>query len=115
MLVTGCIGLWRRDYHAGRSTGDLGACVPFNFEVSIEEGNRITGVAATTDPRGTASWNVSKLLSGLDILVEARTDDPRVPEQIVRWKGRRHAVSLEVTEEGIGPCAAPRTATLHHK
>jgi hypothetical protein len=29
-LATGCIGLWRGDYYAGLSSGDLEACVPFN-------------------------------------------------------------------------------------
>jgi hypothetical protein len=96
--ATGCIGLWRGEYYAGLSSGDLEACVPFNFDVSIEEGGRIRGVAATEHRWGTVSW-----------------DDPRVPESHLRWRGRRHAVWLEVTQEGDGGCPAPRRATLHRK
>ena len=52
-LAAGCIGLWRGDYYAGMSSGGLEGCVPFNFDVSIEEGGRILGLAATTYPFGT--------------------------------------------------------------
>jgi hypothetical protein len=114
-LVTGCIGLARGDYYAGLSNGDLEACVPFNFDVSIQEGGRLLGVAATTYPWGTVSWDVSGAITGGDILLETRTEDPRVAERRLRWRGRRHAVSLEVTEEGSQGCATPRSATLYRK
>jgi hypothetical protein len=114
-LTAGCIGLWRGDYYAGRSTGDLQACVPFNFDVSIEEGGRIAGLAATTYPWGTASWDVSGMITGGEILLETRTEDPRVAERRLWWRGRRHAVYLEVTEEEGRGCPAPRSATLHRK
>ncbi len=68
------------NYYAGRSSGDLEACVPFNFDVSIEEGGRILGVAATKHQWGTASWDVSGVVTGMDIVLETRTEDPRVPE-----------------------------------
>jgi hypothetical protein len=114
-LLTGCIGLWRGDYYAGRSSGGLGACVPFNFDVSIEEAGRIMGLAATTYDWGTASWDVVGQVTGLDIVLETKTQDPRVSPQVVRWKGQRRAISLEVTEEGSVGCPAPRTATLNRK
>lgn len=114
-LAAGCIGLARGDYYAGRTTGDLEACVPFNFEVSIEESGRIYGLAATTYPWGTASWDVSGAITGLDIVLETRTEDPRVAERRLRWRGRRGAISLEVTEEGSQGCPAPRSATLYRK
>jgi len=114
-LVTGCIGLWRGDYYAGRTSGDLEECVPFTFDVSIEEGGRIRGLAATTYPWGTASWDVTGMVTGGEIVLETRTDDPRAPERMLRWRGSRGAVSLKVTEEGGGKCAAPRSATLNRK
>jgi hypothetical protein len=114
-LATGCIGLWRGDYYAGSSTGDLQACVPFNFDVSIEEGGRILGLAATTYPWGTVSWDVSGMITGGEILLETRTEDPRIPERRLWWRGRRGAISLDVTEQGGGGCPTPRTATLHRK
>jgi hypothetical protein len=72
-------------------------------------------VAATTYPWGTVSWDVSGAITGGDILLETRTEDPRVAERRLRWRGRRHAVSLEVTEEGSQGCATPRSATLYRK
>ena len=115
-LVAGCIGLWRGDYYAGITGGGTEACVPFNFDVSIEEGGRIMGVAATTYPWGTASWTVTGMVTGTDIVLETRADDPRVPQQRVRWRGQRGAISLEVTEEAAAPgCPAPRTARLNRK
>jgi hypothetical protein len=115
-LLTGCIGLWRGDYYAGRSSGGLDACVPFNFDVSIEEAGRIMGLAATTYPWGTASWDVTGQVTGLDIVLETRAQDPRVSQPVVRWRGKRHAISLEVTEEqAAAGCPAPRTATLNRK
>ncbi len=115
LLLTGCIGLWRGDYYAGRSSGDIDACVPFNFDVTIEEGGRIMGLAATTYPWGTASWDVTGQVTSFEIVLETRTQDPRVTPQIVRWKGQQHAISLEVTEVGLAGCPAPRTATLNRK
>jgi hypothetical protein len=115
-LATGCIGLMRGDYYAGRSSGDLDACMPFNFDVSIEEGGRILGVAATEHPWGASSWDVTGQVTGLDIVLETRTMDPRVPEpRVLRWRGRRHAVWLEVTQEGGTGCSAPRSVSLHRK
>lgn len=115
LLLAGCIGLWRGDYYAGRSSGDIDACVPFNFDVTIEEAGRIMGLAATTYPWGTASWDVTGQVTNFEIVLETRTQDPRVNPQIVRWKGQQHAISLEVTEVGLGGCPAPRTATLNRK
>jgi len=89
--------------------------VPFDFDVSIEEGGRILGLAATAYRWGTVSWDVSGMVTGGDIVLETRTEDPRIPERLVRWRGRRRAVSLEVTEEGAGRCPAPRSATLYRK
>jgi hypothetical protein len=117
LLVTGCIGLWRGDYFAGVSSGDFEPCVPFNFDVSIEEGGRIMGVAATTYRWGTVSWDVAGAVTGRDIVLETRTDDPRVAEglRLRRWRGRQGAVSLQVTEEGTGGCPESRRATLYRK
>jgi hypothetical protein len=115
-LATGCIGLWRGDYYTGLSSGGLEGCVPFNFDVSIEEGGRIMGLAATTYPFGTVSWDVKGMVTDFNIVLETRTEDPRAPERLVRWRGRRGAISLEVTEEArTGSCPAPRTATLNRK
>jgi hypothetical protein len=115
-LLTGCIGLWRGDYYAGRSSGGLDACVPFNFDVSIEEAGRIMGLAATTYPWGTASWDVVGQVTDWNIALETKTQDPRVSPQVVRWTGKRNAISLDVTEAVSAPgCPAPRTATLSRK
>jgi hypothetical protein len=115
-LAAGCLGLWRGDYYAGITNGGLDACVPFNFDVSIEEGARIMGLAATTYPWGTVSWTVTGVIVEGDIHLETRADDPRAPQQLIRWGGSRRAISLEVTEEGTAPgCPGPRTATLNRK
>jgi hypothetical protein len=115
-LLTGCIGLWRGDYYAGRSSGGMDACVPFNFDVSIEENGRIMGLAATTYDWGTASWDVAGQVTDWNIVLETKTQDPRVSPQVVRWTGKRNAISLDVTEQaGAAGCPAPRTATLNRK
>jgi hypothetical protein len=115
-LAGGCIGLLRGDYYAGITTGGLDVCVPFNFDVSIEEGGRIMGLAATTYPWGTVSWDVTGVVADGDIHLETRAADPRAPQQLVRWGGRRRAIALEVTEEGTAAgCPGPRTATLNRK
>jgi hypothetical protein len=115
LLVSGCIGLWRGEYYAGPSSGNIEPCVPFNFDVSIEEGGRITGLAATTYRWGTVSWDVVGTVTGGEITLETRTEDPRVADRVRRWRGRRGAISLQVTEEGSEGCPEPRTATLHRK
>jgi hypothetical protein len=90
--------------------------VPFNFDVSIEEAGRIMGLAATTYPWGTASWDVVGQVKDWNIVLETKTQDPRVSPQVVRWTGKRNAISLDVTEEaGAAGCPAPRTATLNRK
>ena len=115
-LVAGCIGVWRGNYYAGMTTGGLDTCVPFNFDVSLDQGVRILGRAATTYPWGTVNWNVTGVIVEGDIHLETRTDDPRAPQQLVRWSGQRRAISLEVTEEGTAQgCSAPRTARLDQK
>ena len=38
--------------------------MPFNFDVSIEEGGSIRGVAATEHRWGTVSWDVSGAVTG---------------------------------------------------
>jgi len=94
----------------------MDACVPFNFDVSIEEAGRIMGLAATTYPWGTASWDVVGQVTDWTIALETKTQDPRVSPQIVRWTGKRNAISLDVTEAVSAPgCPAPRTATLSRK
>jgi hypothetical protein len=115
-LVAGCIGLWRGDYYAGITSGGLDTCVPFNFDVSIEEGGRIMGLAATTYPWGTVSWTVTGMIVDGKIHLETRADDPRAPRQLVRWGGERRAIALEVAEETTAQgCSAPRTARLNRK
>jgi len=116
LAAAGCIGLWRGDYYAGITNGGLDTCVPFNFDVSIEEGAQIRGLAATTYPWGTVSWNVTGVIVEGDIHLETRADDPRAPQQLIRWGGERRAVSLVVTEETTAPgCSGPRTARLDRK
>ena len=116
LLATGCIGLLRGDYYAGITNGGLDTCVPFNFDVSIEEGGRIMGLAATTYPWGTVSWNVSGMIVDGKIHLETRADDPRAPQQLIRWGGERRAIALEVAEEGAAPgCSGPRVARLDRK
>src|SRR5262245_66662678 len=105
-LAPGCIGLLRGDYYAGISTGGLDACVPFNFDVSIEEGGRIRGLAATTYPFGTVSWDVSGMVTGLDIALETRTEDPSVAVRRLQWRGARHPIP--VVGHGGGGRSAPR-------
>jgi hypothetical protein len=113
-LATGCF--IRGDYYAGRSSGDLEACVPFNFDLSIEEGGRILGLAATEHPWGASSWDVSGQVTGVDVVLETRTVDPRVPEpRVLRWRGRWQVIRLEVTQEGNSGCSAPRSVSLHKK
>jgi hypothetical protein len=114
-LGTGCLGLLRGEYYGGRSSGDLGPCVPIRFDVSLDEG-RVLGVAAAAYPWGTATWDVSGMVREGAILLEMRTEDPRVPDRRLRWRGRRQVHFLEVTEEGSGTgCPAPRSATLSRK
>jgi hypothetical protein len=115
-LAAGCIGVWRGDYFAGVTTGGLDTCPPFTFDVSVEDGARIRGLAATTYPWGTVSWEVTGVIVEGDIHLETRAADPRAPEQLVRWGGSRGAISLVVTEETTGQgCSEPRTARLDRK
>jgi hypothetical protein len=81
-----------------------------------EAGGRIMGLAATTCPWGTASWDVVGQVTDWNIVLETKTQDPRVSPQVVRWTGKRNAISLDVAEEASAAgCPAPRTATLNRK
>src|SRR5262249_14022888 len=37
LLATGCVGFARGDYWAGISTGDLGPCPSFDFDINIDD------------------------------------------------------------------------------
>ena len=88
-LTTGCVfGFTRGDFWEGKSTGDLGACVPFDFHVVVEDG-RIGGYAVTDFEWGTTQWELRGLVGPeRRVTLETRTQDPRVPQPSLTWTGR---------------------------
>jgi hypothetical protein len=108
-------GLARGDYWAGISTGDLGPCPAFDFDINVDEDN-IGGVATSEYPFGTVLWDVRGVKSGGgQVQVETRTGDPRVAPQRLVWTGTYNAVLWDLTQPGGSGCPKPRTARLQRK
>ena len=117
VLWAGCtpLGFTRGDYWTGTSTGDLGACAPFEFEVVIEDG-RIGGYATTEFEWGTTQWELRGLVGPeRRVTLETRTEDPRVPEPTLTWTGTYNPVFWSITHGPDASCPAPRTARLQRR
>ena len=116
LVLAGCFGLWRGDYYGGVTTGELEACVPFSFDLSIEEGGAIAGWATTEYRWGTVSWEIRGQVGPQgELRFETWTEDPRVAQRRLIWRESRHLARLEIAQEGGAGCSAPRHATLHKK
>jgi hypothetical protein len=82
------------------------------FEVVIFE-DRIEGWATSGLPQGPVSWDVrGSVSSDNQVSLEAVTDDPRVAERRVAWRGTRKVLQVTLAQTPPGPCQPPRTAIL---
>ena len=115
LLSAACtpLGLTRGDYWTGISTGDLGACPAFEFEIAVADG-AITGTATSQFEWGTALWEVKGLLADRRVTIETRTEDPRVTRPRSSWTGTYNPVLWDLTQEPDPGCP-PRTARLQRR
>ena len=111
--LSGC--LIRVGYWTGQTSSGPGACVPFEFELTLD-GDRIGGSATTEFEWGTVLWNVAGTLSAGKFAVETVTPDPRVTRQRIRWSGDGNILTGSLTEDVKDEaCPAPRTVTLQRR
>ena len=116
LVATACtpLGLTRGDYWTGTSTGDLGACPPFEFEIALAD-DVVTGTATSQFEWGTALWDVKGRLSpDRRVMLETRTQDPRVARPQSSWTGSYNPVLWDLTQEPEAGCP-PRTARLQRR
>lgn len=117
MLVAACtpFGFARGDFWTGKSTGDLGGCVPFDFHLVVEDG-RIGGYATSEFEWGTAQWDLRGLV-GPDrrVTLETRPADPRVPQPSLTWTGTYNPLLWEITLGPDAACPTPRTTRLQRR
>jgi hypothetical protein len=114
-VVTAGCGLARGDYWTGISTGDLGPCPSFEFEIVIED-DRVSGTATSEFDWGTALWEVRGLV-GPDrrVTLQTRTPDPRVPQPSLTWTGTYNALLWDVTLTPDARCPRARVARLQRR
>jgi hypothetical protein len=116
LLLAACtpFGLARGDYWTGISTGDLGPCPPFEFEISMAD-DMITGSATSEFEWGTALWDVKgRLTADRQVSLETRTEDPRVARPRLAWTGTYNPVLWTLTQEP-DPACPQRTARLQRR
>jgi hypothetical protein len=116
LAVAGCtpLGLARGDYWTGTSTGNLGTCPAFEFEIALDD-KAITGTATSQFEWGTALWDVKGILAQDNrVTIETRTEDPRVTQPRSSWTGTYNPVLWTITEEPEPGCPA-RTARLQRR
>jgi hypothetical protein len=104
-------GLARGDYWRGISTGDLGPCPPFDFDLALD-GDAIGGAAESEYPFGTVLWDVRGQRAGEQVRVETRTGDPRVKNQRLVWTGAYNPIMWDLTLAASPDCPVPRIARL---
>jgi hypothetical protein len=112
-VLSGC--LIRVGYWTGRSSSGPGTCVPFEFDLTLDEG-RIGGSATTEYEWGTVLWTAAGTLKEGKLAVETTTPDPRIPRQRIRWSGDGNILTGSLTEEVKDEaCPAPRTVTFQRR
>jgi hypothetical protein len=114
-LLAACtpLGLTRGDYWTGTSTGDLGPCPAFEFELALADG-AITGSATSQFPWGTALWEVRGQVSSRRVRLETRTDDPRVEQRSFSWTGTYNPVLWSLVQAPTERCPQ-RTVRLQRR
>lgn len=116
LLTAGCtpLGLARGEYWTGTSTGDLGSCPSFEFEISLVD-DAVTGTATSEFEWGTALWEIrGRVASDRQVSLETRTDDPRVARPKLTWTGTYNPVLWSLTERPDPGCPS-RTARLQRR
>jgi len=115
LVAVGCVGLARGDYWRGISTGDLGPCPSFDFELVVE-GDKVSGTATSEFDWGTALWEVRGLV-GPDrrVTLQAKTLDPRVAQPNLTWTGTYNVLLWDVTLTPDSRCPKPRVARLQRR
>ncbi len=117
LLTTACtpLGLARGDYWTGRSTGDLGPCPSFEFELAIDEG-KVAGSATSEFEWGTTLWEIrGQVGDQRRVTLETRTQDPRVAYGKLSWTGTINPILWEITSAPDPTCPKPRTAKLQRR
>jgi hypothetical protein len=116
LLLAGCtpLGFTRGEYWTGASTGDVGACPSFEFEIALVD-DAVTGTATSEFEWGTALWEIrGRLAEGRQVSLETRTDDPRVAQPRLTWTGTYNPVLWNLTQQPDSGCP-PRTARLQRR
>jgi hypothetical protein len=115
LLAAGCVGFARGDYWTGISTGDLGPCPSFDFELVIDE-DKVGGTATSEFDFGTVLWEVRGLI-GPDrrVTVQTKTGDPRAPQPSLTWTGSYNVVLWDLTLTPDSRCPRARVARLHRR
>jgi hypothetical protein len=116
LLMAGCtpLGFARGEYWTGTSTGDVGACPSFEFEIALVD-DAVTGTATSEFEWGTALWEIrGRVGSDRQLSLETRTDDPRVPRPRLTWTATYNPVLWTLTQQAEPDCP-PRTARLQRR
>jgi len=114
LMAVGC-GLARGDYWTGISTGDLGPCPSFDFELVIED-DKVGGTATSEFDWGTALWEVRGLI-GPDrrVTLQTKTGDPRVPQPTLTWTGSYNVMLWDIALTPDARCPKARVARLQRR
>ena len=112
-VLAGCAhGMGSRQRWSGTSTGSSGECAPMEFEIVIFEG-RIDGWATSSLAQGPVSWDVKGSVNpDNQVSLETITDDPRIGQRRLAWRGVRKVLEVTIAQTSPGPCQPPRTVSL---
>jgi hypothetical protein len=114
-LAVGCVGFARGDYWAGISTGNLGPCPSFDFDINVD-GDKIGGTATSEYDFGTVLWEVrGQIGAERRVTIQTKTGDPRVPQQTLVWTGTYNVVLWDIALTPDARCPAARVARLQRK
>jgi hypothetical protein len=115
LLATGCVGFARGDYWTGISTGDLGPCPSFDFDLNIAD-DQIGGTATSEFDWGTVLWEVRGQIGPQSrVTLLTKTGDPRVPQQTLTWTGSYNVVLWDIALTPDSRCPKARVAKLQRK
>jgi hypothetical protein len=114
LAAAGC-GLARGDYWTGISTGDLGPCPSFEFELDID-GDKIGGTATSEFDFGTVLWEVRGLIGPeRRVTVQTKTGDPRIPQPTLTWTGSYNTLIWDLAVTPDSRCPKARVVRLYRR
>lgn len=116
LLLVACtpLGFTRGDYWTGTSTGTIGPCPAFEFEISMAD-DAISGSATSEFEWGNTLWDVrGQVADGNRVSLETVSKDPRVTRQRLTWTGSYNPVLWTLTQEAEADCPE-RTVRLQRR